>query len=83
MITSVCIIFAAFTCPEGNFLDIDGDQQCKPCPAGTYSMGGGIRFEDWEKLPKGFSVKTESFRHKMRKFFGSRHELEGPVDCNA
>ncbi|XP_074646985.1 endosome/lysosome-associated apoptosis and autophagy regulator family member 2-like [Tubulanus polymorphus] len=50
-----------FTCPRGYFLDVQGDQNCHACAAGTFSLGGGIRFESFDKIPKGFSVKTEGF----------------------
>ncbi|XP_059150434.1 endosome/lysosome-associated apoptosis and autophagy regulator family member 2-like isoform X2 [Physella acuta] len=48
-----------FACSAGQYLDIQGKQDCLPCPAGTYSLGGGIRFDEWEKLPTGFAVKVE------------------------
>ncbi|XP_064632414.1 endosome/lysosome-associated apoptosis and autophagy regulator family member 2-like isoform X4 [Lineus longissimus] len=50
-----------FTCKPGSYLDINGDQQCKECPAGSYSLGGGVRFDSWATLPTGFSIKTEEF----------------------
>ncbi|CAL1537489.1 unnamed protein product [Lymnaea stagnalis] len=48
-----------FACNTGEYLDIQGDQECHPCPAGSYSLGGGVRFSDWDKLPLGFAVKLE------------------------
>ncbi|CAB1323156.1 unnamed protein product, partial [Coregonus sp. 'balchen'] len=30
-------------------------QECTQCAAGTYSLGSGIRFDDWETIPTGFS----------------------------
>ncbi|XP_055882863.1 endosome/lysosome-associated apoptosis and autophagy regulator family member 2-like isoform X1 [Biomphalaria glabrata] len=48
-----------FACNAGEYLDIQGDQQCHPCPAGTYSLGGGIRYNEWDILPTGFAVKVE------------------------
>ena len=60
--TSSLSYFAEFTCPEGHFLNIDSDkQECEKCPAGTYSMGGGVRYDDWDHLPSGFSTKAETF----------------------
>ncbi|XP_046342668.1 endosome/lysosome-associated apoptosis and autophagy regulator family member 2-like isoform X1 [Haliotis rufescens] len=50
-----------FTCNAGQFLDIQGDQECHPCPAGTYSLGGGLRFDDWDNLPTGFTISSEAF----------------------
>ena len=52
-------MIAAFTCSAGQYLDLSGDQTCQPCPVGTYSLGGGVRFDDWEKMPESFSVTSE------------------------
>lgn len=30
-------------------------QRCKKCAAGTYSLGTGIAFDEWDSLPSGFS----------------------------
>lgn len=29
------------------------------CPKGHYSLGGGERFDTWDKLPVGFNVDVE------------------------
>ncbi|XP_076015395.1 endosome/lysosome-associated apoptosis and autophagy regulator 1 isoform X2 [Genypterus blacodes] len=29
-------------------------QQCQKCTAGTYSLGTGVAFDEWDSLPKGF-----------------------------
>lgn len=29
-------------------------QQCQKCAAGTYSLGTGIAFDEWDALPSGF-----------------------------
>lgn len=50
-----------FTCEAGQYLNIQGDQECHPCPAGSYSLGGGLRFEVWDDLPEGFTNKVEGF----------------------
>ncbi|XP_067928541.1 endosome/lysosome-associated apoptosis and autophagy regulator family member 2-like isoform X2 [Watersipora subatra] len=44
------------SCPVGQYLNISGDQTCKNCPAGSYSVGNGIRYDQWETLPEDFSV---------------------------
>ncbi|XP_052822355.1 endosome/lysosome-associated apoptosis and autophagy regulator family member 2 isoform X2 [Octopus bimaculoides] len=51
----------SYTCKAGQYLDIQGNQECLPCPKGSYSLGGGIRFDSWDELPKGFYIKTEKF----------------------
>lgn len=45
--------FTAFSCREGEFLDMQS-QQCQKCAAGTYSLGTGIAFDEWDTLPSGF-----------------------------
>lgn len=52
----------AFSCSEGEFLDMQ-KQQCQKCAAGTYSLGTGVAFEEWDSLPSGFvthGVNTNS-----------------------
>lgn len=29
-------------------------QQCQKCAAGTYSLGTGVAFDEWDSLPTGF-----------------------------
>ncbi|XP_076469611.1 endosome/lysosome-associated apoptosis and autophagy regulator family member 2-like isoform X2 [Babylonia areolata] len=53
----------SFTCSPGQFLDLHDEQTCQPCPAGTYSLGGGVRFDDWETIPDSFSVTSEELAH--------------------
>lgn len=42
-----------FSCSEGEFLDMS-TQQCLKCAAGTYSLGTGVAFDEWDNLPAGF-----------------------------
>ncbi|XP_011803527.1 PREDICTED: UPF0577 protein KIAA1324 homolog isoform X2 [Colobus angolensis palliatus] len=44
----------SFSCNAGEFLDMK-DQSCKPCAEGRYSLGTGIRFDEWDELPHGFA----------------------------
>nr|KAF6304753.1 hypothetical protein mPipKuh1_007154 [Pipistrellus kuhlii] len=44
----------SFSCKAGEFLDMK-DQSCKPCTEGRYSLGTGIRFDEWDELPHGFA----------------------------
>lgn len=30
-------------------------QECTQCAAGSYSLGSGIRFDQWDSMPAGFS----------------------------
>uniref|UniRef100_A0A5F8GV37 Endosome-lysosome associated apoptosis and autophagy regulator 1 n=1 Tax=Monodelphis domestica TaxID=13616 RepID=A0A5F8GV37_MONDO len=45
----------SFSCNAGEFLDMK-DQSCKPCAKGRYSLGTGIRFDEWDELPHGFAT---------------------------
>ncbi|CAJ0565243.1 unnamed protein product, partial [Mesorhabditis spiculigera] len=44
-----------FSCGPGSYLDLE-TQTCRLCNAGRYSLGGGIRFEEFQRLPSGFTV---------------------------
>ncbi|NXK57065.1 K1324 protein, partial [Chauna torquata] len=43
-----------FSCKAGEFLDMKA-QSCKPCAEGTYSLGTGVRFDEWDEVPHGFA----------------------------
>ncbi|KAE8616447.1 hypothetical protein XENTR_v10008810 [Xenopus tropicalis] len=43
-----------FSCAAGEFLEISS-QLCSKCEPGTYSLGTGIKFDEWDKMPQGFS----------------------------
>ncbi|CAI4223838.1 unnamed protein product [Auanema sp. JU1783] len=50
-------INCSFSCAPGNYLDVV-TQECRPCSPGSYSLGGGIRFEEFVDLPHGFSIEN-------------------------
>ncbi|XP_053313800.1 endosome/lysosome-associated apoptosis and autophagy regulator 1 [Spea bombifrons] len=51
----------SFSCSAGEYLDMT-EQKCTPCLEGTYSLGTGVRFDDWTKIPDGFtSVSNKPF----------------------
>lgn len=68
-------MYTDFTCSPGQYLDME-TEECKPCAAGTYSLGGGERFEEWDQLPPGFKVSVEAFQS----FFQNNEEN---VNCNS
>lgn len=35
-------------------------QQCTQCAAGSYSLGSGVRFDQWDSMPAGFSSLATS-----------------------
>lgn len=45
-----------FHCDAGQYMDINGDQECHACPAGSYSNGNTMTFQKWDKLPKGWNT---------------------------
>uniref|UniRef100_A0A8C7Y853 Endosome-lysosome associated apoptosis and autophagy regulator family member 2a n=1 Tax=Oryzias sinensis TaxID=183150 RepID=A0A8C7Y853_9TELE len=51
-----------FSCRAGEFLEMSS-QECTQCPAGTYSLGSGIRFDQWDSLPPGFSSLATSLEN--------------------
>uniref|UniRef100_A0A674BW37 Endosome-lysosome associated apoptosis and autophagy regulator family member 2b n=1 Tax=Salmo trutta TaxID=8032 RepID=A0A674BW37_SALTR len=44
----------SFSCAAGEFLEMSA-QQCTPCAAGSYSLGSGVRFDQWDTIPAGFT----------------------------
>ncbi|XP_061617993.1 endosome/lysosome-associated apoptosis and autophagy regulator family member 2-like isoform X2 [Phyllopteryx taeniolatus] len=49
----------SFSCSAGKFLEMSS-QSCTPCAAGSYSLGSGLRFDQWDALPAGF-ISIASF----------------------
>lgn len=35
-------------------------QECRKCAAGTYSLGTGVAFDEWDGLPTGFITYGET-----------------------
>ncbi|XP_066943846.1 endosome/lysosome-associated apoptosis and autophagy regulator family member 2-like isoform X1 [Macrobrachium rosenbergii] len=64
------------SCDPGWFFDLS-ELECSRCPNGTYSLGGGVHFDSWKTLPKGFSAHTEAFKSAF-----SLGRRRGDVDCN-
>ncbi|KAM7032570.1 endosome/lysosome-associated apoptosis and autophagy regulator 1 isoform 4-T4 [Acridotheres tristis] len=44
----------SFSCKAGEFLEMQ-TQMCRPCAEGTYSLGTGVRFDEWDEVPHGFA----------------------------
>ncbi|XP_072241815.1 endosome/lysosome-associated apoptosis and autophagy regulator family member 2 isoform X1 [Leuresthes tenuis] len=51
-----------FSCKAGEFLEMSA-QECTPCAAGSYSLGSGIRFDQWDTMPAGFSSLATSLEN--------------------
>nr|XP_014351906.1 PREDICTED: UPF0577 protein KIAA1324 homolog [Latimeria chalumnae] len=43
----------SFSCKAGEFLDMKS-QACTACGVATYSLGTGVRIDEWDELPPGF-----------------------------
>lgn len=65
------------SCDAGRFLNMT-TMQCEECEPGTYSMGGGIRYEEWDPLPNGFEVNVEKFHSA----FSPASRQYSAVDCS-
>uniref|UniRef100_A0A8C2FTW7 KIAA1324 like n=1 Tax=Cyprinus carpio TaxID=7962 RepID=A0A8C2FTW7_CYPCA len=48
-----------FSCKAGEFLEMSA-QECTQCAAGTYSLGSGLRLDEWDDIPPGFSSLATS-----------------------
>ncbi|XP_074533768.1 endosome/lysosome-associated apoptosis and autophagy regulator family member 2 [Halichoeres trimaculatus] len=51
-----------FSCVAGEFLEMSA-QECTQCAAGSYSLGSGIRFDQWDSMPAGFSSLATSLEN--------------------
>ncbi|XP_061577949.1 endosome/lysosome-associated apoptosis and autophagy regulator family member 2 [Cololabis saira] len=51
-----------FSCKAGEFLEMSA-QECNQCAAGSYSLGSGIRFDQWDSMPAGFSSLATSLEN--------------------
>lgn len=54
-----------FSCKAGEFLEMSA-QECTQCAAGSYSFGSGVRFDQWDSLPAGFSSLATSLENNPR-----------------
>ncbi|XP_022610407.1 UPF0577 protein KIAA1324-like [Seriola dumerili] len=54
-----------FSCEAGEFLEMSA-QECTQCAAGSYSLGSGIRFDQWDSMPAGFSSLATSLENSPR-----------------
>uniref|UniRef100_A0A8C4NYB7 Endosome-lysosome associated apoptosis and autophagy regulator family member 2a n=1 Tax=Dicentrarchus labrax TaxID=13489 RepID=A0A8C4NYB7_DICLA len=55
-----------FSCKAGEFLEMSA-QECTQCAAGSYSLGSGIRFDQWDAMPTGFSSLATSLENSPRR----------------
>ncbi|CAD5226641.1 unnamed protein product [Bursaphelenchus xylophilus] len=65
----------SFSCPAGYYLNME-NQQCMGCPAGSYSLGDGVRYDGFSGLPEGFSI--ENFVDDSAQLFGTSQSYTCP-----
>uniref|UniRef100_A0A3Q2CDB3 Endosome-lysosome associated apoptosis and autophagy regulator family member 2a n=1 Tax=Cyprinodon variegatus TaxID=28743 RepID=A0A3Q2CDB3_CYPVA len=63
-----------FSCRAGEFLEMSA-QECTQCAAGSYSLGSGIRFDQWDTMPVGFSSLATSL--------GNDPHRDARLSCNS
>ncbi|XP_042895596.1 endosome/lysosome-associated apoptosis and autophagy regulator family member 2 isoform X1 [Parasteatoda tepidariorum] len=56
--------------------------ECLSCPPGTFSLGGGVKFDSWDHLPPGFHVSVESFESSFRLLHNFVSESGVGVNCS-
>ncbi|TRY93443.1 hypothetical protein DNTS_005744, partial [Danionella cerebrum] len=57
----------SFSCIAGEFLEMS-TQECTQCAAGTYSLGSGLRFDEWDVIPPGFSILVTTPENSPSKY---------------
>uniref|UniRef100_A0A0N5AV24 MRH domain-containing protein n=1 Tax=Syphacia muris TaxID=451379 RepID=A0A0N5AV24_9BILA len=50
-------INCSFSCDAGMYLDVE-TQECRQCQPGSYSLGSGVRFDEFTHLPAGFIIEN-------------------------
>ncbi|XP_054631621.1 endosome/lysosome-associated apoptosis and autophagy regulator family member 2 isoform X1 [Dunckerocampus dactyliophorus] len=63
-----------FSCKAGEFLEMSA-QECTRCAAGSYSLGSGIRFDQWDSMPAGFSSLATALENSPHR--------DGTITCNS
>lgn len=54
-----------FSCKAGEFLEMSA-QECTQCAAGSYSLGSGVSFDQWDSMPAGFSSVATPLETSLR-----------------
>uniref|UniRef100_A0A914CE22 Tyrosine-protein kinase ephrin type A/B receptor-like domain-containing protein n=1 Tax=Acrobeloides nanus TaxID=290746 RepID=A0A914CE22_9BILA len=65
----------SFSCNAGQYVDLE-TQVCRQCPPGTYSLGNGVRYEDFTTLPSVFSI--ENFEDDVDQVLGQMNDNSNP-----
>lgn len=72
-----------YTCEPGHYVDVTSKTlECKVCPKGTYSVGGGVRFNNWDTLPTGFESRTSDAHYQGYGYDSEYFQEEKSGNCS-
>lgn len=72
-----------YTCDPGHYVDVTSKSlECKTCPKGTYSVGGGVRFNNWDKLPTGFDSRISDEHYSGYGYDSEYFTEENGANCS-
>lgn len=75
--------FVAFSCEPGNYVDVTSPTlECKKCGKGSYSVGGGVRFTNWDQLPMGFESRSSDLSYHGYGYDSEYVGEEQGVNCS-
>jgi hypothetical protein len=73
----IFFFFPELSCAAGYYFSVT-NLTCSLCQPGTYSLGGGVLYDTWDTIPKGFYTQVESFQSS----FTSIGRFSGDVNCS-
>lgn len=77
------LLFSAYTCDPGHYVDVTSKTlECKVCPKGTYSVGGGVRFSSWVTLPTGFESRVTGAHYQGYDYDSEYFTAEKSKNCS-
>ncbi|XP_068712559.1 endosome/lysosome-associated apoptosis and autophagy regulator family member 2-like isoform X1 [Montipora foliosa] len=72
-----------YSCELGHYVDVTSKTlECKACPKGTYSVGGGVRFSSWDKLPTGFESHVTGAHYQGYQYDSEYYKAEESSNCS-
>ena len=76
-------LLSAFSCDPGQYVDVTSPTlECKKCPKGTYSVGGGVQFSDWTTLPMGFETTSSDLSYHSYYYDSEYYGERKGVNCS-
>ena len=78
-----CLLYIAYTCEPGHYVDVTSKTlECKVCSKGTYSVGGGVRFNNWDTVPTGFESRTSDAHYQGYGYDSEYFQEEKSGNCS-